>query len=266
MAALEYYNKILSLARKEWGHDHVHVAAILERKGMVLFDQRKYQNAMISYLASWKIYEHAPAAVTATATATSTALKEDVSESVTNTRNGYELEQSRLLYAIGRTLHDREEFADALSMYKKSLSLREDQLTSTTPNRSILVESIQIWCNICRIHHIMGDLTSALEANETIVEIATQMVGGNTHEASSHAFVRNRMMVLGNLYVEMGRLDDAMQVFAKVARGNRDAADWMVTSHARPEVEDVDTNAFTVKAAERLGQIGGRLRSHAAAA
>jgi tetratricopeptide (TPR) repeat protein len=250
--ALEDYNAILSVTRKEWGHDHIHVAAILEKKGMVLFETRKYQNAMLSYLASWKIYEHA----------------------------GDDLEQSRLLYAIGRTLHDREEYSDALSMYQKAIAVRqkmvselleENNETKKKPNalslttKSMTIDSIQIWCNVCRIHQIMGDLDKALEANEKIVQMASEMVGGG-EIASSHTFVRNRMIVLGNLYTEMGRLDDAMEIFTEVARGNSDG-EWMITSHARPGMEDIDSNSFAVQAAKRLGKVvGGRLRPHAAAA
>lgn len=232
--ALESYNTILSLTRKEWGHDHIHVATILEKKGAVQFDQKKYQKAMLSYLASWKIFEHA---------------------------SGFELEQSRLLYAIGRTLHDKEEFYDALSMYQKSLALRE-KFEHTS--KKMTIDSIQILCNISRIHHIMGDLQQALGINLRIVEMASDMVGGGD-TASSHAFVRNRMIVLGNLYVEMGRLSDAMECFSKVARGNRNG-DWTITSHVRPEMEDVDTNAFAVRAAERLGNLSAKLKPHAAAA
>lgn len=232
--ALESYNTILSKTRKEWGHDHIHVAALLEKKGAVQFEQKKYQNAMLSYLASWKIYQHT---------------------------DGYEFEESRLLYAIGRTLHDREEFYDALSMYQKSFALRE---TLEHTSKSMTIDSIQILCNICRIHHMMGDLQLALEANEKIMEMASDMVGGG-ESASSHAFVRNRLIVLGNLYVEMGRLNDAMQCFATVARASRNG-DGAITSHARPEMEDVDTNAFAIRAAERLGKLSGRLKPHAAAA
>jgi tetratricopeptide (TPR) repeat protein len=231
--AFECYNTLLSIARKEWGHGHVHAAAILEKKGSVQFEQKRYQNALMSYLASWKVYQHA----------------------------GYPLDESRLLYAIGRTLHDKEEFADALSMYNKSIALRE-QIEHTS--KRMTIDTIQILCNICRVHHIMGDLQKALEANQHIMRLASDMVGGG-ETASSHAFVRNRMMVLGNLYVETGRLTDAMDIFSQVARSNRDG-DWMVTSHARPEIEDVDTNAFAVRAAERLGNLGGRFKSHAAAA
>ncbi len=70
------------------------------------------------------------------------------------------------------------------------------------------------------------------------------------------------MIVLGNLYTEMGRLDEAMEVFTQVARGNRDG-DWMITSH-QPEMEDIDTSAFAVQAAKRLGKL--KFSPHAAAA
>lgn len=230
--AFECYNKMLHITRKEWGHNHKHVANILEHKGAVQFDQKKYQNAMLSYLASWKIYQHA----------------------------GCTLDESRLLYAIGRTLHDREEFSDALGMYQKSIALREKIDCSS---KKMKIDSIEILCNICRVQRIMGDLPKALETNLRVVQLASEMVGGGK-AASSHAFVRNRMMILGNLYVEMGKLPEAMEIFSQVARGSRDG-NSLIISHARPEVEDVDTNAFTVRAAERLGNLG-TLKPHAAAA
>lgn len=230
--AFECYNKMLHITRKEWGHNHKHVAKLLEHKGTVQFDQKKYQNAMLSYLASWKIYQHA----------------------------GCTLDESRLLYAIGRTLHDREEFSDALGMYQKSIALRE---TIDCSSKKMKVDAIEILCNICRVQRIMGDLPNALETNLRVVQLASEMVGGS-EAASSHAFIRNRMMILGNLYVEMGQLPEAMEIFSQVARGNGDG-NSMIISHARPELEDVDTNSFTVRAAERLGKLG-TLKPHAAAA
>lgn len=232
--AFECYNKMLCTARKEWGHNHKHVATILEHKGTVQFDQKKYQNAMLSYLASWKIYQHA----------------------------GCPLDESRLLYSIGRTLHDREEFSDALAMYQKSMALREKV---DCQSKRMKIDSIEILCNICRVHHIMGALQEALEVNLKIIQLAREMVGANNDMSSNHAFVRNRMMILGNLYVEMGQLSNAMEVFSQVARGSRDG-NSMIVSHTRPEIEDIDTNAFTVRAAERLGKLGGMLKPHAAAA
>lgn len=230
--AFECYNQMLYITRKEWGHNHKHVANILELKGIVQFDQKKYQNAMLSYLASWKIYQHA----------------------------GCKLDESRLLYAIGRTLHDREEFSDALGMYQKAIALREKIACSS---KRMKIDSIEILCNICRVQRIMGDLPGALETNVRVVQLASEMVGGGV-AASSHAFVRNRMMILGNLYVEMGQLPEAMETFSQVARGSSDS-NSMIISHARPEVEDVDTNSFTVRAAERLGKLG-IIKPHAAAA
>jgi tetratricopeptide (TPR) repeat protein len=230
--AFEYYTSILSLARKEYGHGHVHVASILEKKGFVLFEEKQYQKAMMSYLASWHIFE----------------------------QKGSPVEQSRVLYAIGRTLHDREEFGDALSMYQRAVTIRKE---IEPQSKKMKLDTIQILCNICRVHHIMGNLEMALEYNQKVVAMATEMVGGGDN-AGSHAFVRNRMMIQGNLFVEMGRINNAMDIFSEVARSSRDV-DWVSMSHARPEMEDVDTNAFAVRAAERLGKIG-RSQPHAAAA
>ena len=250
--ALEHYNTMLSHTRKELGHDHLFVATVLEKKANILFDQRKCQTAMLSYLASLRIYEHQPSPI-----------RNDV------VCNGYQLEQSRLIYAIGRTLHDREEYADALSMYQKALSLLQ---STNHKNRSILVDSIQIMCNIGRIYQIMGDLELCLNVNLKIVDVASEMVGGRSSSDEYdghqilHPFVRNRLVVVGNVYVEMGRLSDAMSVFARVARGSgEEGTDWMV-GHLRPEVEDVDTSAFAVRAAERLGELGSNNVSHHSAA
>jgi tetratricopeptide (TPR) repeat protein len=266
--SLEKFNDMLSITRKEWGHDHIYVADLLEKKGMVSFEERRYHSAMLSYFASLKIYER---------------------------HEGYELEQSRLWYAIGRTLHDREEYSDALGMYRKALSVREgmkeDPKLDVSKSKSKSVETIQIWTNICRVCYILGDLEEAMNANERIIDLAVDMMTSfknvgkkndgttsattsTTHSTTTnditmvmerHAFVRNRLMVLGNLYVEMGRVEEAMEIFTRVARVNMDG-DWhMWTSHGRPEVEDVDTNAFATKAAERLGNVV-KLPPHAAAA
>jgi tetratricopeptide (TPR) repeat protein len=301
--SIEYYNSMLSYTRKELGHDHIYAATILEKKGNVLFHQRKCQTAMLSYLASLRIYEHQPVPLPFESLLSSLSQqqrrqeqhfqhqhqhqhqhqqKQNENENIL-INNGYQLDQSKLLYAIGRTLHDREEFADALSMYKKALSLL--QLEDSVPHiddrqdRATLLESIQIMCNIGRIHQIMGELELSLEVNLKIVSMASEMVGsgsntvniGDNSSTSSdqilHPFVRNRLVVVGNVYVEMGRLDDAMIVFSRVARRSGEGGiDWMV-GHLRPEVEDVDTSAFAVRAAERLGELGARtLCAHAAAA
>ena len=265
--SLEYYNTMLSSTRKELGHNHIFVALILEKKGNVLFEQRKYQTAMLSYLASLRIYEHQ-----------SMPFPSPRNLKILNC-NGFQLEQSKLLYSIGRTLHDREEFSDALSMYQKALSLlqQEQSLQSqgneSVQNRSILVESIQIMVLIGRVHQIMGDLEQSLNVNLEIVDLASAMVGAVSSNYSDdensvlHPFVRNRLVVVGNVYVEMGRLNDAMHIFARVARGSGDeGTDWMV-GHLRPEMEDVDTSAFAVQAAERLGELGANnFKPHAAAA
>ena len=257
--SLEHYNKMISCARKELGHDHIFVAMILEKRGNLLFDQRKCQNAMLSYLASLRIYEHQPSSPHFI----KSEQQQDKNEKIPSC-NGYQLDQSKLLYAIGRTLHDREEFADALGMYKKALSILKQFDNEDGKNKAIVLESIQIMCNIGRIYQITGELELSLEISLKIVDIASEMVGGSSNVL--HPFVRNRLVVVGNIYVEMGKLSEAMGVFGRVARGSEEGTDWMV-GHLRPEVEDVDTSAFAVRAAERLGEIGASsLSPHAAAA
>jgi len=235
--ALEEYNAMLAFTRKELGHNHIHVATVLEKKGNVLFEQRKCQTAMLSYLASLRIYENQ---------ISSQACQQGNRDEKSN----FWLERSRILYLIGRTLHDREEISDALRYYQRAIRIREE--IGSKENGS---ESIMILCNIGRIFHMLGNLTSALRTNLQLVEMASEMVGGG-EAASRHDFVRNRYLVLGNLYVEMGKLEEAMETFAMVARGG----------NAMTSFDDIDTSTYAVRAAERLGTLRGIVQQHAAAA
>ena len=238
--ALEEYNDMLAFTRKELGHNHIHVAAVLEKKGNVLFEQRKCQTAMLSYLASLRIYENQ--------SCSQTTIKS--CEGNHGGKSSFWLERSRILYLIGRTLHDREEIPDALSTYQQALRIREER-----GSKGSGTESIMILCNIGRIFHMMGNLKAALSTNLKIVEMASELVGGG-EAASRHDFVRNRYLVLGNLYVEMGKLEEAMETFAMIARGG----------NAMTSFDDIDTSTYAVRAAERLGSLRGKVQQHAAAA
>jgi tetratricopeptide (TPR) repeat protein len=257
-SALEFYNKALYSCRKEVGHNHIYVATILEKKGSVLFDQRKLQTSMLSYLASLKIYDY---------------LYEEC-----NRIEFYSVEKSRILYAVGRTLHDREEYSDALTVYEKALSFHrvksstedktDDALSDKNSPGKIKsnVDAVTILCNIGRLYHILGDLNNALKANLDIVDLAIEMVGGG-ETAESHPFVRNRLVILGNLYVEAGMLEEAMEVFARVVRNGDGGSDLLVLSHARPGMEDVDTSAYDARGAVKSSSnMGMSFFSHAAAA
>lgn len=341
--ALEHYNAVLSLCRRELGHNHIYVATVQEKKGKVLFDQRKLQTATLSYLASLSVYEkqfgNGNGNGNGTGYGGGTGRTDAVSHSSTQGRQGrdgndgtsqrrrhgrrhgrrrhqperhrdwegkeeeYLLERSRILYEIGRTLHDREEYFDALRVYKKALSMKlrhsqelDDIGAAAADSTAATKDAIRILTNIGRMHHIMGDLDEALNANVKIANMALAVVGGggqrrrqnevsansrldddddddddNNDAALQHDFVRNQFVVLGNLYVEVGRLDEAMNIFSRISRQQqrqqqrrrRQLADDsgsgdLLQNHARPEEEDVDTtSAFAVRAAERLGNVGG---------
>lgn len=245
--ALEDYNAMIAYIRKELGHNHIHVAAVLEKKANVLFEQRKCQTAMLSYLASLRIYENQSSSSKDPFTISRAADK--VEDGDDRKKSRFWLERSRILYAIGRTLHDREEISDALSTYQQALRIREDQGSSGKGS-----ESITILTNIARLHHMMGNLPAALSTNLQIIEEASELVGGG-EAASRHDFVRNRYLVLGNLYVEMGKLDKAMEIFARVARGGHTTS-----------LDDIDTSTYAVRAAERLSNLRRSIKQHAAAA
>jgi len=178
--ALDLYTTILNKARHDLGHSHVHVATLLYMKGMVFFEQRKLHQAMLAQLASLRIYD------------------------MLDKPNIREL--ARVLYSIGRTLHDREEYQDALRIYQRTLVIQKQMNPSA-------ISTVTTMCNIARVHHITGDVDAALQENEAIVVLAEKLASGGLHP-----FLANRLVVLGNIYVEIGRYDKAMQAFDKAIR------------------------------------------------
>ena len=224
--ALGYYNQMLAHTKNELGNDHIYTASVLEKIGNALFDQKKYQTSMLSYLASLRVYEKL-----------STSKKNDDSKPFGATR-------SRILYAIGRTYHDQENLVDALSCYLKALTCRGAK-----------IESIRILCNIERIHRAFGDLPKALETNLRIIKTASMMLGGE-EESSMHPFVQSQHKTLGNLYIEMDKPDEAMESFSKVRR----------VSDSKGEGNVTKASSNILKSAEFLCKTRRDTKRHAAAA
>lgn len=121
---------------------------------------------------------------------------------------------SRIWYGVARTLHDREEFTDALRAYQRTLELQ----TSLTGGSDVCVNVVQTLCNVGRVRHALGDIDGALEVHRRVVRIATALTGGRT----GHPFVAARLRALGNLLVEAGRPAEAVRVYADAARSTGD--------------------------------------------
>lgn len=187
-SAVTLYNRLLSETRKKFDHRHPFICSLLERRGTVLFEQRKLQCSMLSYLACLKILEH---------------------QQFTNNVAFHEADMARVLYAVARVLHDKEDYHDALHMYQRALVCQRS-LAGDKPSLNV----ITTLCNISRVHHLSGEIDEALATNQEVLQLATKLVGGKT----DHPFLIHRLKVEGNILIEAGRLQDAMTTFIDAAR------------------------------------------------
>lgn len=191
--ALTLYTNFTTKARHDLGHSHIHVATLLYMKGSVFFEQRKLQQALLAQLAALRIHEKQQNMMTTTTGNATTTTQQQQQQP---------REVCRILYSIGRTLHDKEEYRDALHMYQRTLRA---QKLCFGPHHIVTITTM---CNIARVHHIMGDIEAAMVENEAICVLAQALASSRPHP-----FWANRLVVLGNIYVEVGLMEKAMMVF-----------------------------------------------------
>jgi tetratricopeptide (TPR) repeat protein len=172
--AWHHYNRLLSLARVKLDHRHVYICTLLERRGAVLFEQRKLQCSMLSFLACLKILEH---------------------HQTTGSNVFNEADLSRVLYGVARVLHDREEYHDALHMYHRALKLQRT-LAALAGGRPTL-DIIKTLCNISRVHHLSGEIDAALGANREVLDLSLILLDGKIE----HPFLIHRLKIEGNILV-----------------------------------------------------------------
>mmetsp|Transcript_18526 Transcript_18526/g.37347 ORF Transcript_18526/g.37347 Transcript_18526/m.37347 type:complete len:1023 (+) Transcript_18526:28-3096(+) len=232
--AWHHYNRLLSLARTKLDHRHPYICSLLERRGAVLFSQRKLQCSMLSYLACLHVLEH----------------QQSNGSNVFN-----QADLARVLYSIARVLHDKEEYHDALGMYHRALQCqREVAINSARPSLDV----VTTLCNISRVYHLSGDLDAALSANKEVLDLATLLVGGKM----DHPFLIHRLKIEGNILVEAGRLEDAMRTFVDAARrcGEDGRNQMMATmmggggqdSNSQEDADAGDSSVLSVRSAATL--------------
>ena len=191
-------------------------------RGDALFDKQQLHPAMLSYLAALKVME------------SHTGTPDP-------TRRSDRLTYSRIWYGVARTLHDREEFTDALRAYQRTLELQ----TSLAGGSDVCVNVVQTLCNVGRVRHALGDIDGSLEVHRRVVRIAMALMGGRT----GHPFVAARLRALGNLLVEAGRPAEAVQVYAEAARSTGDV-------YVGFQEEDVDGTENARQSARVLARAG----------
>lgn len=231
-SAVNHYNRLLSLARVKLDHRHAYICALLERRGAVLFEQRKLQCSMLSYLACLKILEH----------------QQSTGNNVFN-----KADLARVLYAVARVLHDKEEYHDALHMYQRALVCQR-VIAADSGKPSLAV--ITTLCNISRMHHLSGEIDAALNANKEVLELATLLVGGKVN----HPFLIHRLKVEGNILVEAGRLEDAMRTFVKAARRCDQMMSTMMggtgaSQNSQEDADAGDSSVLSIRSAASLAHI-----------
>ncbi|KAL7543175.1 hypothetical protein ACHAXR_013503 [Thalassiosira sp. AJA248-18] len=241
--AWHHYNRLLSTARVKLDHRHPYICALLERRGAVLFEQRRLQCSMLSYLACLKILEH----------------QQCSSSTFSNVFNKADL--SRVLYAVARVLHDKEEFHDALHMYQRALACQRS--LAAEAGRPASLDVITTLCNISRVHHLAGEIDESLATNKEVLELATILVGGKME----HPFLIHRLKVEGNILVEARRLEDAMRTFVEAARRcSEDGRDEMITammgggggnshSSSQEDADAGDSSVLSIRSAAALAHI-----------
>jgi tetratricopeptide (TPR) repeat protein len=244
--AYQHYNNLLSIARVKLDHRHPYICTILERRGAVLFEQRKLQCSMLSYLACLKIIEY---------------------QQSTNSKYFTIANLSRILYAVARVLHDKEEYHDALHIYQRALKCQRLLVTiSKRTTTTTTLDVITTLCNISRVHHLSGEIDAALSANREVLELTLTLVGGRT----DHPFLIHRLKFEGNILVEAGRLDEAMQTFVNAARRcGDDGRDRMMTEmmgggpntttsvvvSSQEDADAGDSSVLSIRSAAALAQL-----------
>lgn len=236
--AWHHYNRLLSLARTKLDHRHPYICSLLERRGAVLFSQRKLQCSLLSYLACLHVLEH----------------QQSNGSNVFN-----QADLARVLYAVARVLHDKEEYHDALGMYHRALSCqREVSINSARPSLDV----ITTLCNISRVYHLSGDLDAALSANKEVLQLATLLVA-----EMDHPFLIHRLKVEGNILIEAGRLSDAMTTFVEAARRcGEDGRNQMMramigggrqdrTSSSQEDADAGDSSVLSIRSAATLAHM-----------
>lgn len=239
--AYQHYNQLLLIARAKLDHRHPYICTILERRGAVLFEQRKLQCSMLSYLACLKIIEY----------------QQSVNSVYFTVAN-----LSRILYAVARVLHDKEEYHDALHIYQRALKFQRS--LASISERPTTLDVITTLCNISRVHHLSGEIDAALSANKEVLELTFTLVGGRV----DHPFLIHRLKFEGNILVEAGRLEEAMSTFVNAARQcGDDGRDRMMTEmmgghntttsvvSSQEDADAGDSSVLSIRSAAALAQM-----------
>jgi tetratricopeptide (TPR) repeat protein len=114
-----------------------------------------------------------------------------------------EIEKAQIYHQLGRAKDDLEEYDEALTVYKKSLKIRQQLLSSNHPD---LAKSYN---NIGVVYVNMGEYSKALFSHEKALEIRQQSLSPN------HPHLGSSYNNIGVVYDKMGEYTEALSYYKK---------------------------------------------------
>jgi tetratricopeptide (TPR) repeat protein len=180
--ALKYKSMFLARVRVLMGPHHIQVADGLHRRGMILFEMGHLYESMKPLNEALSIRRKClgPNHVA-------------VSES---------------LCVIGRVLQAREEYDFALNALLEGLSIQR----KLAGEEGLSFEAAQTLLEVGRAYHAQGEWKKSLEVYEEVVSITRKLFGDR------HPFVARLDIIIGNLYLETGNVNDSLGLFAEATK------------------------------------------------
>ena len=175
-------DKFLQRAEPIIGPDHLQIAEAMHDKGVTLFEMGQLYDSMKPLNEALRIRR---------------------------LRLGHNhVSVAESLCLIGKVLVSREEYDFGLNAYLEGLAVYRD-IAGSEP---LSFDVAQNLLDIGRAFQVQGQLSLAIKTYEEVTEL-TQKFFGN-----SHPFVARLQNILGNLYLEHGKVDKSMEKFVEAVR------------------------------------------------
>lgn len=186
VGALEYLDKFLERVKILMGPRHLQMAEGLCRRGMILFEMGKLYECM-----------------------------KPLNEALIIRRERSKpnnLAVAETLGLIGNVLQAREEYDFALNALQEGLAIQR----AIAGEDGLSFEGAQTLLEVGRAYHAQGKLEESLKVYKEVDAITRKFFGDR------HLFVARLDVIIGNLYLETGKVDDSVALFQEAAEINQE--------------------------------------------
>jgi len=184
--ALENYNQFLVIAQGIVGSNHPQIATALHNIGMIHYECGRLQDALRPLVRSLSIRIRR------------------------FTENHPFVAES--LQLVGKVLHAREQLGDALRLFRRTLSIHQTITEAKNEQGDPNLDLALVRMDIGRILHVQGLFQESLDSYQQVLDMSRKVFG------MKHPYVPRLLNIVGNLYLELGRVEDAMSSFTEAMR------------------------------------------------